>query len=500
MNWIKYGWVVFLLALAACRPQLLDPPRLATATAVANTPPTAESAAEPVFISAPTSSAEADPAAETESAGRLNPTLVVWINETSPAHESALHQLADEFGQTYGIDVEMVLIPYTLLPELMETAVLSDTMPDIVLHQMAYSIGWAERGILDAEAADAVADTLGRETFDPDGLKVNTYNGRLAALPSDGYHQILIYRKDWFDENKLAIPNNYDAMLAAAEAIHDPDNLRSGFVMPTESNLVTTHEGFEQIATANGCELINTEGEVTLLSPACQEAIDFYYRIVHQFSPVGVQTDTSTQNAYLNGRTGMIISTPHILPQLAHADDDLAANSGILTGISDDKNRPSAMFGNLTNLGITTVANQEAASAFAIYWFEQFYTDWLAIESEEKVPMRWGTAVSPTQFIDKWGTLPLDEDTPSLTALYGSETVATLRDGIADSNRWAFAQGQGSLIAALYKDLTFPVILQEMLSGYFGTEKTRYELYSNTVELIPDYPYPITPEQEETVE
>ena len=500
MNWIRYGWVLLLLLLAACRPQLLDSPRLATQTAVSINPPAATQTPEPLFIPAPTSAATAVPATAADGTphGLPNPTLTVWVNETSPAHEAALRQMAAEFGREQGIDVEMILINPALLPDLMQTAVLSYTIPDIVLHPMAYTIGWAERGILDPAATAAIADEIGRDTFDPAALQTNSINGDLAALPSDGYHQILLYRTDWLADSDLAIPDNYAAMLAAAEAAFDPDNLRAGFVMATESNLITTHEGFEQIAAANGCDLINPAGEVTFLSPACQEAIDFYYSIVHQFSPTGVQTDTSARNAYLNGRVALLLASPEILPQLAMGDGDLAANSGILTTISGSgDNAIPATFGNLTNLGITTAADPETASAFANYWFNTFYPTWLAIESERKVPMRWGTAVSPTTFIDDWGILPLTDDVPSLTELYGSETVALLRDGIADSDRWAFAQGQGGLMTPLYEELIFPIVLQEMLSGYFGTTKTNYELYTRIVKEIPDYPYPITPEFDE---
>ena len=499
MNRIRYGWVLLLLLLAACRPQLLDSPRLATQTAVSANPPAATQTPEPLFIPAPTSVATAVAVApEDEGTGIPNPTLTVWINETSPAHEAALRQMADEFGEAQGVDVEMVLVNPALLPDLMETAVLTYTIPDIVLHPMAYTIGWTERGILDPITTAAIADELGRNTFDPAALQLNSVDGGLAALPSDGYHQILLYRTDWFAENDLAIPDNYDAMYAAAEKTFDPDNLRAGFVMATESNLITTHEGFEHIAAANGCDLISPQGEVIFLSPACEEAIEFYYSIIHQFSPVGVQTDTSARNAYLNGRVGLLLASPQILPQLAMGNGDLAANSGIITSISGDGDSATpATFGNLTNLGITTAADPEVAAAFAEYWFNDFYPTWLAIESEKKVPMRWGVADSPTTFIDDWGILPLADGTSSLTELYGDETVARLRDGIAESDRWAFAQGQGGIVTPLYEELLFPIVLQEMLSGYFGTTKTNYELYTRIIEEIPDYPYPIIPEFDE---
>ena len=161
-------------------------------------------------------------------------------------------------------------------------------------------------------------------------------------------------------------------MATAAESIFDPEAIISGLVIPTESNLVTTHQAFEQIALANGCRLIDEAGEVIILEDACAAALEHYYTTINRFSPTGVQTDTSARNALLAGRTGMIVTSPAILPDLAglnpaappscpecDATEDgvnyLARNVGVLTEIRGDAATAAATaFGNVTSLGITT--------------------------------------------------------------------------------------------------------------------------------------------------
>ncbi|MCP4426939.1 MAG: extracellular solute-binding protein, partial [Chloroflexi bacterium] len=393
-----------------------------------------------------------------------------------------------------------------LLPKLMETAVISDAfpLPDIVLHPIEYTMGWAERGILDTAVAHDIINEIGRDTFNPEALSPVMQNGLTAAIPSDGYPQLVIYRADWAQELGLAPPNNPAAMLTMAQTISNTDSLISGFVIPTESNLTATHQAFEQIAAAHSCQLIDDKGEVLILEPACQEALDFYYEIVHNYSPTGVQTTASARNAYLSGRTGLIISSPSILPWLAGLNADapptcaecaatpgyLAQNSGVITHIAG--NGPLAQPANLseiTYLGITSAAERETAVAFARYWFNEGYANWLAVESERKIPMRWGTAAQPRQFIDAWGDQPLAANGASLRDLFGGALVAQLRDSAADSNRWGLTQGQGSLVTALYEELTFSVTLQEMLSGYFSPSQTLTEIYAKIVDLIPNYPY-----------
>lgn len=510
-------WVALIvLVLIATSCQVLpEPPRLATATAQAALPPSPSP--EPMMLPI-----EAEPVASTSSAtgsasnGQPNPSLTLWVDEKSPAHQEAVNSIIDDFMETHDVNVEVMFIAPNLLPTLVETAVTNGDLPDIIIHPIEYTIGWAEQGILNTSAAETAVTNLSADTFNQAALDLVSVNGQPAAIPSDGYHQILLYRTDWFAERNLETPDNYAAMLAAAEAIYDPENLRSGFVTPTESNLRSTHTAFEHLAAANGCQLINEAGEVLLTDPACNEAINFYFDIVHQFSPIGVQTETSTRNAYLEGRTGMIITPPTILPQLAGLDEEhaptcpdcnrnikhLAENSGIITTIFG-RGTTSATFGEMSNLGITNEADPETAVTFAEYWFNEGYDTWLAVESERKVPMRQGTRTNPTQYIDKWGLEPLAGSDQSLTDLYGEDVVAQLRDGVAESNRWGIPQGQGRLITDLYRDLALSVVLQEMLSGYFGTDQTIYQAYQRVLEFIPNYAFEVvlqptpTPEPEE---
>ncbi len=480
---------------------LLDPPRLATATAQAaavasNTPP-------PLFLSLPDGTADS-PLPATPASSTANPVITVWVNESSPAHAAALRQITADFQQQYHIDVEMVLVEPALLPKLVDSAVLTYTLPDIILHPVEYSTGWAARGILDPAATEAVLAQLGRETFEPAALELVQWNGQTAALPSDGYQQLTIYRSDWFAAKNLPPPDSFAAMLTAAQTISDTANFVSGFVVPTESNLITAHRIFEQMALANGCRLIDEKGELLLLTPACQQALDFYYGIIHNYSPIGVQTDTSTRNAYLFGRTGLIMSPPSILPQLAGLDlaappgcpecasqpDFLAQNSDILTQLRGvGESAVSANFAVITSLGITSEADRETAVQFATFWFNQAYPIWLAVQPEMKVPMRLGTAESPNQFLDIWLTLPLAGSNQTLTDLFGPEVATQLRTGVAQSPRWGLREGQGQVVATVYQKLTLSVVLQEMLSGYFDTGNTLREAYRRIVELIPNYPY-----------
>lgn len=477
-----------LLLLVACQPQVLTPPRIATSTA--ETASLLRETAEPVYLPAPTATPGELSFAEADVIRA--PSLNVWINETSPGHQELLQGMMADFHAESGVDISLQFVSPMLLPELMHTAIISDTLPDIVLHPLEYTMTWTEQGALDPQAAATIIDELGRESFDQGALDLVDLDGRPVAIPSHGYQQIWLYRSDWLEEENLEIPNTYEDMLLAAETFFDPDNVISGLVIPTESNLINTHRAFEHIAIANECRLIDEKGEVRLLDQACRDALDFYFSIVNQFSPPGVQTDTSARNAFLEGRTAIIMSSPSILSDLVE-NDRLDQNSGIITRLAGSANESGpANFGNITYLGITPAADKAAAAAFARYWFGEGYPLWLAEEPERKVPMRLGTPEEPRRYIDNWGRDPMVGE-QSLLDLYGEDIVTQLRDGVANTPRWGFATGQGALVGQLYENLTFSVVLQEMLSGYFNTEKTIQEAYDRVINLIPNYAFLPTP-------
>lgn len=497
-----------ILASTSCRPDILEPPRLATQTAQVIATPTVT--ATPIISEAPTPTPDSnrDEASTGEEGNSSNPTITIWINETSDAHEQVLKEMTEAFSEESGIQAEVLLVTPRLLPELVHTAVLSDTLPDLILHPIEFSIGWEESGILDSEATSAALDLLGRDTFDPaalDVLNVGPDGELVAAIPSDGWQQMIVYRLDWFQEQRLDPPDTYERLLLAAEAIFQPEGTISGLVVPTDASLTTTQQVFEHLATANGCSLVDDQGRVELLHPACLEALEFYRMLVNEFSPIGFQTDTSALNAYISGRTGIIISSPSVLPVLAGLEpesvpscpacstpDYLANNSGFITrleGIGDYSK--SANFGEIMALGITRSADPQLATRFIDFWFKDGYPLWLSVNPERKVPLRWGNNEDPTFYLDIWREMALRPGSPGLDEIYDTALVGQLRESIARSSRWGFQDGQGALITRIYEELLLAPLLQEMLSGYFTSSQTIIEMYKAVVDAIPDYPFPI---------
>lgn len=483
------------LAVSACSAeQLLDPPRLATQTAVA----AAQAATPTPLRSAAPTATPAPPTPEpTVPPPTVNNTITLWVNETSPAHMDALRVLTDRYLATNGTLVELRFVDPVRLPGLVRTARLTGQLPDLILHDVAFSAGWAQNGILDTAAAEAVVAELGADRFMPGVLAtVRGSAESVPALPSHGWPYLLLYRQDWFDSAELPPPTTYDAMLTAAGAFFNLEtDVVTGLVVPTDDELVGTQRAFEFLAIANGCQIIGDDGTVTALHPRCLEALDFYRSIVNLYSPPGFQTDLSAERAYLAGRTAMILSSPAILPRLAGYDpgalpgctecaadpDYLAANTGFVTRLTGSPlYGQTAGFAELTLLGITTDADTAAARAFAAYWLTEGHATFLAVEPERKLPLYWGADGAA---LTAWRALPMTGGDRTLDDVFGSALVDRLLDSVAQSTRWGVGPRQSAVVGRLYEELPLSTILQEMLSGYLTSAQAIIEINSTLVDL-----------------
>ncbi|MEM8858292.1 MAG: hypothetical protein AAGD96_08230 [Chloroflexota bacterium] len=509
----RIAFIFFLSAacgLLACS-SLTTPPRLTKTRVPEN------QASEPSFYAAPTPTGNAlelpDQSID-ENEQLLNPILTVWINETSNAHQKMLEEMTIELDRDYGLHMEFVLVDESRMADLVKDAAEVNKLPDVIIHSLAYSTGWAERGVFDTRLTNDVLESLGRDSFDPVAIDLIDVDGNPAALPVTGYKQVLIYRQDWFDTLSLAPPTDYRSILQGARAIYRSDTLSaqtgisstllSGLVVPTESDLVTTHQVFEHFAIANNCDLVADTGQVTVLTPECFDTFEFYRELVNGFSPSDIQTDISAINAYLSGRTGMILGSPDLLLQIAGLSTErqpacpecledptfLITNSGVNTQIAGRSSfRDPAEFGQMSLIGFTTGTQPELAERFANYWYNDGYMRWIGVEPIMRVPMRPGTLDDPTKFLVAWDTLPVDGEGSTVSDILGAETTQRLVEGVAVSPRWGIQSRQGDLIATVYEDNILSIVLQEMLSGYFTSSQAIVAASERVVEQIPGYAF-----------
>lgn len=439
---------------------------LALTVAFATLTGTAVSAASPVERS--TKTAAAHPA---------GPTITVWSEENKPDRLLATEKIIAGFTAATGIRVKLVGIAENQFSALVTTAAAAGTLPDVIgALPVSDADTLAQEKISDTSAASYVVDSLGRSSFSAKALQLATQDGQLVGVPSDSWAQLLVYRKDLFAKYNLPAPTTYSTIASDAAALKAHGYI--GIVAATDANDSFTEQTFEYIALANGCQLVNSAGTVTLGSNACVQAFSFYKHLIASSSVAGNQTVHTTSEEYLAGKAGMVMWSSYILPLLAGQQQGsvpscpqckadpayLATNSGIVTSISGGSH-PATDYGQLVAWVISRYSHHiPAAEKFVKWMMDQGYASWLGLDPPGSLPVRSKTssgAVAPA-----WAALPIAlGGSKPVSDFYSAPTVSNLLAGPSTMTEWGLPEGQGALLGATLATEPIPAAVSGMING-----------------------------------
>jgi multiple sugar transport system substrate-binding protein len=423
-------------------------------------------------------------------------TLIFWSTEEQPERAAATAAIIERFTAATGVQVALVLTNEDILDSMISANLAAGTLPDVIFFPVDYAAAWYAEGILDPAAATAVINDLGAAQFS--GLNLVTLaDGSYISVPSDGWGQLLIYRQDLFDAAGLETPDTFARILTAAQALHDPASGFYGIAAATDPAAVFTQQTFEHFALANGVDLTDDAGNVTLNTPQMVEAIRFYADLVTDYGAPRTVDLVRSRSLYFDGQAAMLIWSPFVLDEMAGLRDAalpacpqcaadaafIARNSGFVPAFIGPGGDVPAQYGQFSMLGITTRA-RPAAQDFVKFWLNDAYLDWLAVAPEGKFPMRSGTPDNPAAFIEGWAALPAGVDRKApLGDFYSPEVIQIISAGAARFDRWGFARGQGLLLSAVYQDLTVPRYLVEVIRGTLTPEEAAAAMQAAVEEI-----------------
>ncbi|PRY00952.1 ABC transporter substrate-binding protein [Allonocardiopsis opalescens] len=410
--------------------------------------------------------------------------LVFWTPHNTPERVQAQEATAQRFTEETGIPVQVVPLLTDDMNQSFVTGAASGDVPDVVLHGPQQTAAWMQQGLLDTEVPGQVVEALGADTFTERALQMVTVDGELAAVPSDGWGHLLMYREDLFDEAGIEPPTSLDEVAAAAAELNTGG--RAGIAMGTQPADPFTTETMEALLLTNGCQLLDGD-QVALDSPNCVEGLRLFNELASA-SGQGEFNVESARAAYLSGDAAMVIFSAHFLDEMAGLDPNnpvtcaeceenprfLAENSGIVSLLSGPDNATPVEYGVTLNLGVPRGARTEEAAQFIEFLMGEGYVESLAIATEGRVPVRTGTQENPTEFVDAWAELPFGADPDneeSIADVYGEETVQILIDGANGFTRWGFG-GQGAALAGSVASQN--VISTNVNELYGGTDPAEY--------------------------
>jgi multiple sugar transport system substrate-binding protein len=404
--------------------------------------------------------------------------LTIWTTEDVADRVTAQQKIMDGWAQKNGATVKLVAVAEDQLTTVLTSAAAANDLPDAIA---ALSLNGMNQlrtdDLVDPDAAKEVVDGLGADTFFKRTLELTSVDGEQIAVPSDGFSNLLFYRKDLLQAAGLAEPKTYADIQNAAKQLKKGKT--AGIVAATAPADSFTSQTFEWVALANGCQLVDDSGNITLNSPQCQEAFNFYGPMLKQSSVAGNQDADTTRATYFAGDAAMVIWSSFLLDELAGLRNDalptcpqckkdpqwLAKNTGILTQMQGPSGPNPAAWGEVVSWNILKDASPKTKD-FVTYMMSDGYLPWLEIAPEGKMPARSGTSANPKEYADGWIKLTagVDKKEP-LTEIYPAEVLNTIVASSGNFERWGIPQGQGELAAAVANQYVVPQALAKMLNS-----------------------------------
>ncbi len=375
-----------------------------------------------------------------------------WTTEVQPARMAKQEEMAKSFEAKTGIKVEVIPIEEKDLGTRATAAAAAGDLPDVIYHTLQYVLPWAEAGILDVDANNDVVKSLGKKTFAPGALNMAKSGSKIAAVPVDGWTQMVVYRKDLFEQAGLKPPTNYANITKAIETLSG--NNMYGFVAATKTDENFMSQVLEHVFLANGVNLVK-KGGTKKQGKALKNSLEFY-KVLAKASPPGELYWKQSRALYFAGRAPMIIWSPFIMDELAGLRDsapptfnvdptsnELAQKTGFITNFSGPNNKKGAAWADIRYMGVTADADTDEAKQFIMYSMDEGYTSTLSIAPEGKFPVRRGNSSDPNAFTKAWSKLPVGVDRKApLTDLYSADVINNIVAGLDTASRWGVKEGE----------------------------------------------------------
>ncbi len=330
-------------------------------------------------------------------------TIRFFNNETDPNTIAFLKQIAKEYQDVAGVHIKVETVPVLKTWTKVTTAIKAGKPYDfITFGQVTHPLLLVpERKIV--PVTDIVRE-VGLEDFGP--RAITWYQDQVWMYPYDYNFNYLIYRKDWFEEKGLQVPNTWDEYLQVLAALNDPKNKRYAYTMPISSG-GHTNWGNTGWLWAAGVKIYDDEWNVILDSPEIKPRVvgtlEFLTKAA-QYTPPGL-LETSLKDMLINFTSGLSAITTYT-GRLIHTIEDrapeLADKYGIMAYPAPDGGPRAVTFAN-DGFSIGNTRNTEATLEF----FRWFLKNGKLVDYQLTVAVHYQPPQYSTYKNEKWRSHPL---------------------------------------------------------------------------------------------
>ncbi|WP_116953468.1 ABC transporter substrate-binding protein [Jiangella endophytica] len=258
---------------------------------------------------------------DTDAEGEVR--LTYWDHSGNADESDTLRQILAEFEEQHeGVTVEFLSLPSDSALQKINTAISSDSTPDVSSISGSFLSPFVSQGaLLDLE--DYFAESSLRDELDPElveSVRGDAPDGVLHSLPFTGTSSILWYRSDWFAEAGIDAIPTWDGFFQTVAQLTDKSQGRYGFTIRGGEGSVFP---LLQYAFAyTGIEDFFVDGEATVDDPAMVEAVQRYVDLYDVSTPTA---DLNNGYAPMVGQfdAGDIAIVQHNLGSLANHEEAL---------------------------------------------------------------------------------------------------------------------------------------------------------------------------------
>ncbi len=342
-------------------------------------------------VSADTSSESPEAVAETEGTGGLDPnitatlTFATWDNAAIALYEEL--DLEGRFQKLYPnvtIEIEQSKDDSEYWNS-MKIRASANQLPDI-MYNKPFTLSRFQDYLLDLSGD--FSDIIGNNTL-AQGYAIG---GKVLGIPEKSVSDYVFYWSDMFTEAGVEIPQTWDEMIAACEALQTyygaKDSDYSAIAMGAKDEWPTYPfmEFMPALISANGqnwnsmAAQDNPFAEGTDVSTAYHKVFDLFSAGVCGKDPLGVGYDQAA-GLFAQKKASIIVAGPWCISDIKSGTDDLTGLSTFYLPVRDNASDAFNIIAQGDNfMGVTTQSqNPELAKEFIKFYFsDAWYPDYIA--------------------------------------------------------------------------------------------------------------------------
>lgn len=258
------------------------------------------------------------PASSTEATQQKTLSLWYWQSDMEQAWNNNL--IADFEAANPGVKIEMTIMPWSEYWQKVQTATVSNTLPDLMVMSVAYVEQYAKSGVV-IDLKDYIDRDLDRsEYYDFAMNTTRLSDGHEYGMPWNIVENCLFYNKDMFDTAGVPYPDEtwtWDTFRDAAVKLTDPAKNQYGASIVVSAN----DNAFDSVIYSYGGAIVSDDVKECLIDqPGSKDAIEYLRGLIldDKCMPPMSSDSTSISN-FSTGLVAMAVDGCWSLENLATA-------------------------------------------------------------------------------------------------------------------------------------------------------------------------------------